>query len=57
MLTRRKKAKKDKKNKDAPVEEEKVEEVAPKEMIPFEDRKVNYKKDFFGKPSFLTVSG
>lgn len=26
-------------------------------MIPFEDRKVNYSKDFFGKPAFLTVSG
>lgn len=28
-----------------------------KEIIPLEDRKVNYKKDFFGKPAFLTVSG
>ncbi len=26
-------------------------------VIPFEDRKINYKKDFFGKPAFLTVSG
>jgi asparaginyl-tRNA synthetase len=26
-------------------------------MIPLEDRKVDYKKDFFGKPAFLTVSG
>jgi asparaginyl-tRNA synthetase len=39
--------------------EEKKEEptkVAP-ELIPFEERKVNYKKDLFGKPTFLTVSG
>lgn len=27
------------------------------QAIPFEERKVNYKKDLFGKPSFLTVSG
>merc|ERR1712151_865335 len=27
------------------------------EMVPFEQRKVNYKEDFFGKPAFLTVSG
>lgn len=33
----------------APVEEVKV--------IPFEERVINYKKDLFGKPSFLTVSG
>jgi asparaginyl-tRNA synthetase len=26
-------------------------------LIPFEDRKLNYKKDLFGKPAFLTVSG
>ena len=26
-------------------------------MIPFEERKVNYKEDFFGRPAFLTVSG
>jgi asparaginyl-tRNA synthetase len=26
-------------------------------LIPFEERKVNYKKDFFSKPAFLTVSG
>ena len=43
------------------VEETKVEakEEEKKEvkMIPLEERKVNYKKDFFGKPAFLTVSG
>jgi len=26
-------------------------------MIPVQDRKVNYKEDFFGKPAYLTVSG
>lgn len=26
-------------------------------MIPLEERKVNYKKDFFERPAFLTVSG
>ena len=43
------------------VEESKVEakEEEKKEvkMIPLDERKVNYKKDFFGKPAFLTVSG
>lgn len=38
----------------APVEEEKKEE-AP--LIPFEERKFNYRSDFFKKPAFLTVSG
>lgn len=37
-----------------PAEEEKKEEQP---LIPFEERKVNYKKDFFHKPAFLTVSG
>ena len=37
----------------APVEEEKKEEP----LIPFEQRKVNYRQDFFKKPAFLTVSG
>lgn len=36
------------------VEEEKKEE-AP--LIPFEERKYNYRTDFFRKPAFLTVSG
>lgn len=40
-------------DKPAAVEEEKKE--AP--VIPFEDRKVNYRQDFFKKPAFLTVSG
>lgn len=35
----------------APVEEQ------PAQIIPLEERKVNYKKDFFGRPAFLTVSG
>lgn len=26
-------------------------------MIPHQDRKVNYKEDFFGRPAYLTVSG
>lgn len=56
-----KKAKKEKKKKQqeegAQEEEEKVEEPPKKEMIPFEDRKINYKEDFFGRPAFLTVSG
>ena len=38
-------------------EEVKAEEVKENPIIPFEQRKVNYKKDLFGKPSFLTVSG
>lgn len=37
----------------AAAEEEKKE--VP--VIPFEDRKVNYRQDFFKKPAFLTVSG
>ena len=36
------------------TKEEKKEEV---QLIPLEERKINYKKDFFGKPAFLTVSG
>jgi asparaginyl-tRNA synthetase len=38
----------------APAEEEKKAE-AP--LIPFEERKVDYRSDFFRKPAFLTVSG
>jgi len=56
---KKKKAKKDKKKK-AEGEEEKEEEAPKepeKEIIPVDQRKVNYKKDFFGKPAFLTVSG
>ena len=26
-------------------------------LIPFEERKLNYKRDFFEKPAYLTVSG
>ena len=52
----KKKGKKDKKKKDQAQEEAPVEE-APKEMIPLDQRKVNFKKDFFGKPANLTVSG
>lgn len=37
------------------VEEEKKVEEAP--LIPLEDRKLNYRADFFKKPAFLTVSG
>jgi asparaginyl-tRNA synthetase len=37
-------------------EEKKVEEKK-EELIPLEDRKVNYHHDFFGRPAFLTVSG
>ena len=43
----------DAKQDEVPVVEPKKEEP----LIPFEERKVNYKKDIFGKPSFLTVSG
>jgi len=50
-----KKAKKDKKKK---------KEVAPKDEdlfnftpVPLEERRIDYKKDMFGKPAFLTVSG
>lgn len=53
-----KKQKKVKKVKGA--EAEAVVEAQPepvKEIIPLEQRKVDYKKDFFGKPAFLTVSG
>jgi asparaginyl-tRNA synthetase len=43
------------KKKKGEVVEEVKEEV--KKLIPVENRKVNYKKDFFGKPAYLTVSG
>ena len=52
--------KKQKKEKKKKGEAEPAEEAVPepvKQVIPLEERKVNYKKDFFGKPSFLTVSG
>ena len=29
----------------------------PSSWNPFEDRKINYREDFFKKPAFLTVSG
>jgi asparaginyl-tRNA synthetase len=38
-----------------PKAEEETKEQ-PK-VIPFDERKVNYKKDFFSKPAYLTVSG
>ena len=40
---------------DAAAPEEEKKEEAP--LIPFEDRKLNYRQDFFKKPAFLTVSG
>jgi asparaginyl-tRNA synthetase len=52
---KKKKEKKKKKDKDAPEEEPVPEPV--KKVIPLEERKINYKKDFFGKPANLTVSG
>jgi asparaginyl-tRNA synthetase len=52
----KKQQKKQKKKEGEPAAEEKPEEPA-KKIIPLEERKVNYKQDFFGKPSFLTVSG
>lgn len=55
----KKKQKKEKKVKGAAAEEvEEVKKEEPvKQIIPFEERTVNYKKDFFGKPAMLTVSG
>lgn len=61
-----KKAKKAAESGAAPVEEEKKEEEKKEEVKGFDwdaqpdnwkDRHVNYKKDFFGKPAMLTVSG
>ena len=41
-----------------PKEEEEVQaEEKEKEMIPLNERKINYRGDFFDKPAFLTVSG
>jgi hypothetical protein len=41
-----------------PKEEEEVKVVEKeKEMIPINERKINYGKDFFGKAVYLTVSG
>jgi asparaginyl-tRNA synthetase len=51
-LKRTKKQKKPKKGEEEPKEEEKK-----KEMIPVEERVMNYSKDFFNKAAFLTVSG
>jgi hypothetical protein len=42
--------------KDGEEKKEEAKKIDPA-LIPFEDRKVNYKKDLFGKPAFLTVSG
>lgn len=39
------------------VAEEVKPEEAEKEMIPLNERKMNYRKDFFDKPAYLTVSG
>ena len=53
--------KKQKKPAAATTEEGKTDQAAaeqqPPQQLPFHERKVNYKKDLFGKPSFLTVSG
>ena len=52
-----KQPKKMKKKKD---EEEKYDPRHQEEIkteIPWESRNVDYRKDFFGKPAFLTVSG
>mmetsp|Transcript_41924 Transcript_41924/g.30189 ORF Transcript_41924/g.30189 Transcript_41924/m.30189 type:complete len:99 (-) Transcript_41924:846-1142(-) len=55
---KQKQPKKDKKKKQAEGDAtEEIKEEPKKQIIPFEDRKVNYNKDFFGKPAFLTVSG
>jgi len=51
------KKKKDKKKKGEAKEEKPAEEEKKGATLPFEERKINYKKDFFGKPAFLTVSG
>ena len=50
---------KEEKSKPAATEEGKAtdEQIVQPNVIPFEQRKVDYKKDLFGKPSFLTVSG
>ena len=56
----KKMAKKAKAKGGAAAEESKVEAAEEKKeakIIPLEERKVNYKKDFFGRPAFLTVSG
>ena len=55
----KKMAKKNKgQSKETVVEEAKAPEEEKKtELIPFEERKINYKKDFFERPAFLTVSG
>ena len=50
----------DKKDDDKKEDEEVKKEVVDEkkvEIIPLEDRKVNYFKDFFARPAFLTVSG
>ena len=55
--------KKDKKKKEAPTDATVATEVKPEEIKEapkpeqFHEKLVNYKKDLFGKPSFLTVSG
>lgn len=41
----------------AEVVEAKPKEEVKAEPVPFHEKTINYKKDLFGKPSFLTVSG
>jgi len=42
---------------DAPAQAAPEEEKKEAPLIPLEERKVDYRSDFFRKPSFLTVSG
>ena len=53
----KKQQKKQKKKEGDAVPEETQPALPEKKIIPLDERKVNYKQDFFGKPSFLTVSG
>lgn len=39
------------------VEEEVKTDEQVAQPLPFHERQINYKKDLFGKPAFLTVSG
>jgi len=54
---KKEKNKKKKEGEEEPAEEEKKEAAPEKKIIPFEDRKINYKEDFFGRPAYLTCSG
>lgn len=42
---------------DAPAQAAPEEEKKEAPLIPLEERKVDYRQDFFKKPAFLTVSG